>query len=243
MRTIADVLAQLGAQRAFVVHGAFGIDEPSRHGPNDVCEVVDGDVYARVIDPLELGIERCDPDELRGGTPRRERTGDPDVLAGANGGRRDDAILLNAAGAVAAAGHAEDLGEGSSSRGRPSTRRGRSTPRRAREVHECGLGTRLPARARSDRGDQAALASATSGRTPTQRGSRASTAAGAAAVSVLVDERFGGSWDDLRACASSTVPLLAKGFFSTEEHLRTAKEAGADAVLLPATSTTGRRAA
>jgi len=57
--------------------------------------------------------------------------------------------------------------------------------------------------------------------------------AGAAAVSVLVDERFGGTWDDLRAArASSGVPLLAKGFFSTEEHLRTAKEAGADAVLL-----------
>ena len=57
--------------------------------------------------------------------------------------------------------------------------------------------------------------------------------AGAAAVSVLVDERFGGSWDDLRAArASSGVPLLAKGFFSTEAELRTAKEAGADAVLL-----------
>jgi indole-3-glycerol phosphate synthase len=57
--------------------------------------------------------------------------------------------------------------------------------------------------------------------------------AGAAAVSVLVDERFGGTWDDLRAARKSTdVPLLAKGFFSTEEHLRTAKEAGADAVLL-----------
>ncbi|HUQ23341.1 MAG TPA: hypothetical protein VM049_10060 [Gaiellaceae bacterium] len=57
--------------------------------------------------------------------------------------------------------------------------------------------------------------------------------AGAAAVSVLVDERFGGDWDDLRAArASVELPLLAKGFFSTEEHLRTAREAGADAVLL-----------
>ena len=57
--------------------------------------------------------------------------------------------------------------------------------------------------------------------------------AGAAAISVLVDERFGGSWDDLRAARSSTdAPLLAKGFFSTAEHLRTAKEAGADAALL-----------
>ena len=57
--------------------------------------------------------------------------------------------------------------------------------------------------------------------------------AGAAAVSVLVDERFGGTWDDLRAARSTaTLPLLAKGFFSTEEHLRTAREAGADAALL-----------
>ncbi len=58
-------------------------------------------------------------------------------------------------------------------------------------------------------------------------------AAGAAAISVLVDERFGGTWDDLRAArATTTAPLLAKGFFSTGEHLRTALEAGADAVLL-----------
>ncbi len=57
--------------------------------------------------------------------------------------------------------------------------------------------------------------------------------AGAAGVSILVDERFAGSWDDLRAArAASRVPLLAKGFFSTEEHLRTALDAGADAVLL-----------
>jgi indole-3-glycerol phosphate synthase/phosphoribosylanthranilate isomerase len=57
--------------------------------------------------------------------------------------------------------------------------------------------------------------------------------AGAAAVSILVDERFGGAWDDLRAArASAHLPLLAKGFFSTEEHLRTAREAGADAALL-----------
>ena len=58
-------------------------------------------------------------------------------------------------------------------------------------------------------------------------------AAGAAAISVLVDERFGGTWDDLRAArAATSTPLLAKGFFSTAEHLRTAKEAGADAALL-----------
>jgi indole-3-glycerol phosphate synthase / phosphoribosylanthranilate isomerase len=57
--------------------------------------------------------------------------------------------------------------------------------------------------------------------------------AGAAAASILVDERFGGTWDDLRAArASARLPLLAKGFFSTPEHLRMAREAGADAVLV-----------
>jgi indole-3-glycerol phosphate synthase/phosphoribosylanthranilate isomerase len=62
---------------------------------------------------------------------------------------------------------------------------------------------------------------------------RAYEANGARAMSVLVDERFAGSWDDLRAArAATTLPLLAKGFFSTAEHLQTAAEAGADAALL-----------
>jgi indole-3-glycerol phosphate synthase len=66
-----------------------------------------------------------------------------------------------------------------------------------------------------------------------QEVARAYQAGGARAMSVLVDERFGGSWDDLRAArAATTLPLLAKGFFSTPEHLETARDAGADAVLI-----------
>ncbi len=58
-------------------------------------------------------------------------------------------------------------------------------------------------------------------------------AAGAAACSILVDERFGGTFDDLRAARASTdLPLLAKGFFTEEAHLRACREAGADAALL-----------
>jgi indole-3-glycerol phosphate synthase len=57
--------------------------------------------------------------------------------------------------------------------------------------------------------------------------------AGAAAVSILVDERFGGSLDDLKAArAATTLPLLAKGFFTEELELLKAKLAGADAVLI-----------
>jgi indole-3-glycerol phosphate synthase/phosphoribosylanthranilate isomerase len=58
-------------------------------------------------------------------------------------------------------------------------------------------------------------------------------ASDAAAVSILVDERFGGSLDDLRAARATTaLPLLAKGFFSTRAHLEDVRAAGADAALL-----------
>jgi anthranilate phosphoribosyltransferase len=109
--TLAAVVAQLGARRAFVVHGFAGIDELSPAGPNLVCEVAEGGVRERTIDPVDLGIERCDPAELRGGTPEENARAIRDVLAGADGGRRD-AVLLNAAGAIAAAGRANDLREG-----------------------------------------------------------------------------------------------------------------------------------
>jgi anthranilate phosphoribosyltransferase len=111
VRTLAEVVAQLGARRAFVVHGFGGIDELSPAGPNLVCEVVEGTVRERTIDPLELGVPRCEPDELLGGSPTRNARAIRDVLAGQDGGRRD-AVLLNAAGAIAAAGHAADLREG-----------------------------------------------------------------------------------------------------------------------------------
>src|SRR5207247_7291349 len=57
--------------------------------------------------------------------------------------------------------------------------------------------------------------------------------AGAAAVSVLVDERFGGEPADLAAARSATrLPLLAKGFFSAHAELEELRRLGADAVLL-----------
>jgi anthranilate phosphoribosyltransferase len=111
VETIAEVLLRLGATRAFVVHGAGGIDELSPAGPNLVCEVAGGQVRRRVIDPLELGVPRCAPDELRGGEPSENAATVREIFAGADGGRRD-AVLLNAAGAIAASGHARDLAEG-----------------------------------------------------------------------------------------------------------------------------------
>ncbi len=109
--TIAAVLARLGARRAFVVHGAGGVDELSPIGPNLVCEVVGGKVRRREIDPREFGVRRCKPGELAGGSPAENAATIREIFAGAAGPKRD-AVLLNAGGAIAAGGHAKDLEEG-----------------------------------------------------------------------------------------------------------------------------------
>ena len=70
-----------------------------------------GAVREYQLDPLDLGVERCDPAELRGGDPATNAQALRDVLAGAQGGHRS-AVLLNAAGGIAAAGHAKNLREG-----------------------------------------------------------------------------------------------------------------------------------
>jgi len=98
VRPIAEALVQLGSHRAFVVHGAGGLDELSPVGPNTVCEVREGAVVDRVIDPIDLGVPRCAVDDLRGGDPAENAAAIREIFQGGNGGKRN-AILLNAAGA------------------------------------------------------------------------------------------------------------------------------------------------
>ncbi len=236
VRTLAEVLAQLGARRAFVVHGAHGIDELSPSGPNDVCEVVDGEVRERVIDPIDLGIPRCDPAELRGGSPAENAARDPRGLRRrrrrpprrhpAERGRRDRG--LRARGGPARGARAGPSGDRLRRSGASGSTSWRGSHMRFNDaLAGPGLGAIAEIKRRSP-----SLGDIRPDADPAQLAA-AYARAGAAAVSVLVDELFGGDWDDLRAARAATgVPLLAKGFFSTEEHLRTAKEAGADAVLL-----------
>jgi anthranilate phosphoribosyltransferase len=111
-RTLAEALVQLGTERAYVVHGAAGIDELSPCGPNLVCEVENGTVREYELDPADLGVERCDPAELRGADPASNAVALRAVLSGEDGGGHRSAVILNAAGGIAAAGHAESLREG-----------------------------------------------------------------------------------------------------------------------------------
>ena len=69
-------------------------------------------VRERVIDPAALGLAQSDPAALTGGTPQENAAEIRSILGGSEGGPKRDAILLNAAGGIAAAGHAEDLLEG-----------------------------------------------------------------------------------------------------------------------------------
>ena len=109
--TYAEALAELGARRAFVVHGHGGIDELSPFGPSLVVEVIDGDVREWQLDPRDLGISPTDPDALHGGSAAENAATIRAVLSGESSGRRD-AVLLNAAGALVAAGLADDLADG-----------------------------------------------------------------------------------------------------------------------------------
>jgi anthranilate phosphoribosyltransferase len=112
VRTVAEALAQLDTRRAFVVHGFGGIDELSPCGPNTVAEVVDGDVRDRIVDPADYGIEPGDPAQLTGGSAEENAREIRAILACELRGPKRDAVLLNAAGAIAAGGHAADLREG-----------------------------------------------------------------------------------------------------------------------------------
>jgi anthranilate phosphoribosyltransferase len=106
----AEALAELGARSAFVVHGHGGLDELSPLGPNLVVEVSEGDVREWELDPRDLGIEPGDPGALQGGSASENAAILRAVLAGEPGGQRD-AVLLNAAGGLIAAGLADDFTE------------------------------------------------------------------------------------------------------------------------------------
>jgi anthranilate phosphoribosyltransferase len=110
-RTYAETLAGLGARRAFVVHGDGGLDELAPSGPSLVVEVVEGEIREWELDPRSLGIYPSPPDELVGGDAAANADAVRRVLEGERSARRD-AVLLNAAAAIVAAGVAEDLGEG-----------------------------------------------------------------------------------------------------------------------------------
>jgi anthranilate phosphoribosyltransferase len=108
---LARVLAELGTIRAFVVHGADGLDEISNTGESHIAEVHEGVVRSTRVRPEDFGIPRATIAELQGGDRQENAEIIRRVLAGAPGPRRD-IVLMNAAAALVAGAKARDLKEG-----------------------------------------------------------------------------------------------------------------------------------
>ena len=108
---IAGALSRLDTERAIVVHGADGSDELSLAGPNHAVLVEDGMTRDLVIDAVELGLKRAPLDALAGGDAQLNAAITVSVLGGEPGPARD-VVLLNAGGALFAAGRAADVAEG-----------------------------------------------------------------------------------------------------------------------------------
>ena len=107
---MADVLIRLGVERAIVFHAGDGMDELSVSGPSHVIEI-DGQRKEYELNPAELGLAQAPVEAMRGGGPEENARIAREVLGGAPGPRRD-AVLLNSAAALRAAGLAKDWKEG-----------------------------------------------------------------------------------------------------------------------------------
>ena len=104
---MAEVLGRLGAEHAWVVHGA-GLDELSTAAVSTVAEFKDGTVRNFEVAPEDAGLPRASLDDLKGGEPAHNAARMREVLGGATGPLRD-IVLFNSAAALIVAGRASDL--------------------------------------------------------------------------------------------------------------------------------------
>ena len=108
----AGVLKNLGTKRAFVVHGADGLDEATVTGETRVSELKEGLITTYNIDPLELfGQGFAADDDVKGGDAQANARITAEILGGETGARRR-IVVLNAALAIVAGGKAEGIREG-----------------------------------------------------------------------------------------------------------------------------------
>jgi anthranilate phosphoribosyltransferase len=108
---LARALGLLGSERAWVVHGADGLDELSLAGPNRALLVEGRDVREVTIDAAELGLGSAPASALAGGDAQLNSAIALSVLGGESGPARD-VVLLNAAAALHVAGRVDELRDG-----------------------------------------------------------------------------------------------------------------------------------
>ena len=111
MQPLAQVLKNLGAEAAWVVHGADGLDEITTTGPTFVAALADDEIRTFEVTPEQAGLPRAGSDALKGGDAAANAIALQGVLDGKPGPYRDVA-LINAAAALIVAGRVKDLKEG-----------------------------------------------------------------------------------------------------------------------------------
>ena len=99
LEPIANVLGNLGVERAMVVYGTDGLDEISMSAPTLVCEMNRGIVERYEITPEQFGFRRCRKEDLLGGEPEENARIIRDILNGKQGAKTD-AVLFNAGAAI-----------------------------------------------------------------------------------------------------------------------------------------------
>jgi anthranilate phosphoribosyltransferase len=108
---MAQVLCELGSERAFVVHGSDGLDEITISGESKISEVRDGEVHTYYVTPEDFGIARAPISAIRGGDALQNAEIIREILSN-RGGARQDVVLLNAAAGLVVGGKASGLHEG-----------------------------------------------------------------------------------------------------------------------------------
>lgn len=111
MLLMAEVLKELGSRHLLLVHGEDGIDEVTLTGKTFLVRLKGGRMTEEEIDPKELGLDYCQPADLKGGDASHNATLLKGLLEGYECPLRD-AVLLNAAAALVASGRARDWEEG-----------------------------------------------------------------------------------------------------------------------------------
>lgn len=108
---VAEVMRLLGSERTLVVHGSGGLDEIALDGDTTIWELNEGTVECRSFSPGGLGLGHWSIGDLRGEDPEANANTMRRLLAGEGGAIRD-AVLLNTAGVLLAAGRAADIPDG-----------------------------------------------------------------------------------------------------------------------------------
>jgi len=111
VEVVARVLASLGSEHVIVVHSDDGLDEISISAPTRYCELKDGEIYKGFLEPEEIGVRRCDLEEVLGGDAEANAAIARGVLEGGNGACRQ-IVLANAGAAIYVAGKAGSIREG-----------------------------------------------------------------------------------------------------------------------------------